>query len=358
MQSVVMRSSAGREWESSRSVSPKNGWAVITPPLAPSCSLSPLGSGHRSAAGGKRRFFGLSETAEAEAEAAAVKAELEGGRRRGGVVADKVPAPPAGEGGGAKDSIDAHRALLSLRSDPMRAMLRSGMRESFTMDVLVKDIRPAVFTALLTYLYTDTLQLQRPEDITELLVVANQYTLTDLLSLCEGFLQGVLDDENASHLYHYADALGMPTFEHRCLTFILRNWRKVVRTEGWMHLPSDLRARATAFRSRHAHLFMLGQRDHVTWKGGESEMMADWVLDRIKSDGSSWMDDVTEEEEALAMAGEEGWQTASEGEGDDAHSTATATATAAFFSPESQSPATSQSPTPASRRRARAFLSP
>ncbi|CAM9499950.1 unnamed protein product [Ectocarpus sp. 8 AP-2014] len=252
MQSVAMRSSAGREWESSRSVSPKNGWTVITPPLAPSCSLSPLGSGHRSAAGGKRRFFGLSETAEAEAEAAAVKAELEGGRRRGGAVADKAPAPPAGEGGGGKDSIDAHRALLSLRSDPMRAMLRSGMRESFTMDVLVKDIRPAVFTALLTYLYTDTLQLQRPEDITELLVVANQYTLTDLLSLCEGFLQG-----------------------------------------GWMHLPPNLRARANAFRSRHVHLFMLGQRDHVTWKGGESEMMADWVLDRIKSDGRSWMDDVS-----------------------------------------------------------------
>ncbi|CAN0134398.1 unnamed protein product [Ectocarpus fasciculatus] len=230
------------------------------------------------------------------------------------------------------------------------------MRESFAMDVLVKDIRPAVFTALLTYLYTDTLQLQRPEDITELLVVANQYTLTDLLSLCEGFLQGVLDDENASHLYHYADALGMPTFEHRCLTFILRNWRKVIRTEGWMHLPLDLRARANAFRSRRVHLFMLGQRDHLTWKGDESEMMADWVLDRIKSDGSSWMDDVTEEEkeEAIAMAGEEGWQTASEGEGDDSHSTPTA----AFFSPESQSPATSQSPTPTSRRRARAFLSP
>lgn len=56
-----------------------------------------------------------------------------------------------------------------------------------------------------------------------------QYNLTDLLSLCEGFLQGVLDEENASHLYHYADSLAMPTFEHRCLTFILRNWRKVIR---------------------------------------------------------------------------------------------------------------------------------
>ena len=44
-------------------------------------------------------------------------------------------------------------------------------------------------------------------------------------------MQGVMDEENACNLYHYADALGMPTFEHRVLTFILRNWHKVVRWE-------------------------------------------------------------------------------------------------------------------------------
>lgn len=55
---------------------------------------------------------------------------------------------------------------------PLHGLL--GMRESFAADALVKDIRPAVFSALLTYLYTDTLQLERPEDIMELLVVANQ----------------------------------------------------------------------------------------------------------------------------------------------------------------------------------------
>lgn len=54
------------------------------------------------------------------------------------------------------------------------ALLLPGMRESFTSDVLVKDIRPPVFSALLTYIYTDTLQLEKPEDIMELLVVANQ----------------------------------------------------------------------------------------------------------------------------------------------------------------------------------------
>lgn len=74
---------------------------------------------------------------------------------------------------------------------------------------------------------TIVLDLPLPSSVT---LRRKQYTLTDLLSLCEGFLQGVLDEENASHLYHYADSLAMPTFEHRCLTFILRNWRKVVRS--------------------------------------------------------------------------------------------------------------------------------
>lgn len=57
---------------------------------------------------------------------------------------------------------------------PYCFLLRPGMKETFASVCLVKDIRPPVFSALLTYIYTDTLQLQRPEDITELLVVANQ----------------------------------------------------------------------------------------------------------------------------------------------------------------------------------------
>lgn len=48
------------------------------------------------------------------------------------------------------------------------------MKETFATEALVKDIRPPVFSALLTYIYTDTLQLEKPEDIMELLVAANQ----------------------------------------------------------------------------------------------------------------------------------------------------------------------------------------
>lgn len=116
----------------SRSVSPLGGWSIIN---RVEHHQSPLGPGHRSAAGGRRRFFGLSEAAEAEAEAA-MRAEGEGEKaaspaRDEGTATSTSVAEKRGSGVGAGNPvIDAHRFLLSLRSDPMRAMLRSGKSNS------------------------------------------------------------------------------------------------------------------------------------------------------------------------------------------------------------------------------------
>ena len=60
------------------------------------------------------------------------------------------------------------------------------MRETFDAEALVKDVRPAVFFALLKYLYSDTLELERPQDIMELLVVANQVLKTMISILVPG----------------------------------------------------------------------------------------------------------------------------------------------------------------------------
>lgn len=109
-----------------RSISPAGGWNMIDRPS----SYSPLGSGHRSSAGGRRRFFGLSETAEAEAEAAALlakRSESAGGKGGAAACGEGTPTVAGNSDGGAqKHCIEAHRFLLSLRSDPMRAMLGSG----------------------------------------------------------------------------------------------------------------------------------------------------------------------------------------------------------------------------------------
>ncbi|CAM9110575.1 unnamed protein product [Choristocarpus tenellus] len=209
---------------------------------------------------GKKGFFDLSEAAHTEASMEEEKRCCEDNKCNNGVEKEAPPMSHVAlgvEDRTAAEFFPAHRMVLSLRSQPMRAMFHSGMRETLSVEVLVKDIRPPVFEALLTYLYTDTLQMQQPEDIMELLVVANQYTLDGLTSLCEGFLQGVIDEDNAATLYHYADALGMTTFEHRVLTFILQRWRNVTRSEAWTRLPCELHDRIVHFRRRGTHIFMV-----------------------------------------------------------------------------------------------------
>lgn len=130
-----------------RSVSPAGGWTIVNRPGASPCSSPAVGSGHGSSRGGKRRFFGLSESAEAEAEAASNLARRgEGGgwggaETGGGGGGARVR---GGGGGGGVECIDAHRMVVSLRSDPMRAMLRSGELAQHMKSPVLKDAVRAV----------------------------------------------------------------------------------------------------------------------------------------------------------------------------------------------------------------------
>lgn len=95
-----------------------------------------MSSPRGSKSGSRRRFFGLSEAAEAEAEAAVTMAEERGNcegqeqgkaeRRRCSAKSGLSIASGGDERG--REVIDAHRMVVSLRSEPMRAMLRSGER--------------------------------------------------------------------------------------------------------------------------------------------------------------------------------------------------------------------------------------
>lgn len=71
-------------------------------------------------------------------------------------------------------------SLPTLLARVMVLSFDAGMKESFATHTLVKDVRPPIFYSLLTYLYTDTLQLDCPEDIMELLVVANQVKVAEM----------------------------------------------------------------------------------------------------------------------------------------------------------------------------------
>ncbi|CAM9875731.1 unnamed protein product, partial [Laminaria digitata] len=47
-------------------------------------------------------------------------------------------------------------------------------------------------------------------------------------------------------------------------------------------LPGELKRRADVFRTSGTHIFMLGQKDHVSWRGRERKF-SKWVWDRAWS---------------------------------------------------------------------------
>lgn len=136
-------------------------------------------------------------------------------------------------------AIHAHRAILSARSEHFRAMFTSGMRESHEKDILLEHIRIPVFLALLEYIYIDNIRVS-PEIAIELYAAADLYTLNRLKGLCEIIVQKSIVVENAANLLQAADELGCDRLRQICLSFIVRHFDTVTKTEGFTNLSRDL----------------------------------------------------------------------------------------------------------------------
>jgi len=107
--------------------------------------------------------------------------------------------------------IAAHRCVLACRSEHFRAMLTGGMMETSAREIPLMDLSPLVFRSVLSYIYTDRVEI-RPEYAIDLLIAANRFCLPQLKSLTEEFLGEMLSIGNIVDLLviakrHQADFL-------------------------------------------------------------------------------------------------------------------------------------------------------
>ncbi|KAM0872958.1 hypothetical protein ACQ4PT_038408 [Festuca glaucescens] len=94
----------------------------------------------------------------------------------------------------------AHKMVLAMRSPVFKAELYGGMRESDTGHITIGDMQPAVFEALLHFIYTDSLPVMDDLDrenykeiIRHLLVAADCYAMERLKIMCESILCNNID---------------------------------------------------------------------------------------------------------------------------------------------------------------------
>ncbi|TKW08247.1 hypothetical protein SEVIR_6G016600v4 [Setaria viridis] len=146
----------------------------------------------------------------------------------------------------------AHKAILAAQSPVFKAELSEAMKKKQAIGapaaiIKVDGMRPDVFEALLSYIYTDALpdtegQSDEDDDATQmmcdLLVAADRYDLERLKLLCERELSKIVDVENVAKMLAFADDHYCCALQDACIEFMVTSGRmeEVVETPGYQLL--------------------------------------------------------------------------------------------------------------------------
>jgi len=127
----------------------------------------------------------------------------------------------------------AHKNILSSRCERFKAMFKIEMKESTAKELEIKDYEPSIFRKMIEYLYSDDLNEDSVEMVFQLLVIADEYLLDELKSLCESKLISEIKNNNASVFLIQADRYNCKHLKKASFAFILQNIKKIYGTSDF-----------------------------------------------------------------------------------------------------------------------------
>ncbi|EOA27240.1 hypothetical protein CARUB_v10023357mg [Capsella rubella] len=192
-----------------------------------------------------------------------VRARLEGPKQYGIVL------PLSNMGQGLKDLLDsevgcdisfqvgdetykAHKLILAARSPVFRAQFFGPIGNNNVDRIVIDDIEPSIFKAMLSFIYTDVLPdvheitgstsaSSFTNMIQHLLAAADLYDLARLKILCEVLLCEELDVDNVATTLALAEQHQFLQLKAFCLKFVASpaNLGAVMKSEGFKHLKQS-----------------------------------------------------------------------------------------------------------------------
>ncbi|XP_051217808.1 BTB/POZ and MATH domain-containing protein 2-like [Lolium perenne] len=143
------------------------------------------------------------------------------------------------------EAFPAHKIVVSARSPVFKAELFGPMSDRTRRNIIVEDMQPAVFKALLHFVYTDSLPPvenldadEGKEMVKHLLVAADRYAMERMKLICESILCKGLDVENVTGTLALADQHHCSQLKDACLEFITSPERMddVMASQGYARL--------------------------------------------------------------------------------------------------------------------------
>ncbi|PKU75712.1 BTB/POZ and MATH domain-containing protein 4-like isoform X2 [Dendrobium catenatum] len=151
----------------------------------------------------------------------------------------------------AGEKIHAHKLVLAARSPIFRTMFFDGPDEALS-EIVIKDLEPKVFKAMLHFIYKDTLD---EDDVpvgsgspgvsvsdtlaAKLLAAADKYGLGRLRLMCESYLCKDISVNSVASTLALADRFHAMELKAACLRFAAENLSAVMRSSGFEYLKEN-----------------------------------------------------------------------------------------------------------------------
>lgn len=134
------------------------------------------------------------------------------------------------------EEFPACRNILSLHSDVFAKMFESDMLEKKTGRVEIVDVDPAIFKLFLRFIYCGKLDRSDINELLELILIADKYSVRSLVSFCGYRISNNLNVNNVIDVFITADRVKEECLKNNCMDFIIKNKDEVVGTENFKNM--------------------------------------------------------------------------------------------------------------------------
>jgi speckle-type POZ protein len=130
----------------------------------------------------------------------------------------------------------AHKAILAIRSSVFASMFECNMQESKTGRVEISDLEPETLHVMLQFIYSDRIPELNTNNVTQILIAADKYSLDKLKSGCEEYIGKTLIFSNVFEWYSFADKYSCSLLMRFIEDFIKNKGSVLLETTEWKEL--------------------------------------------------------------------------------------------------------------------------
>ncbi|KFD66572.1 hypothetical protein M514_01569 [Trichuris suis] len=131
--------------------------------------------------------------------------------------------------------INAHRLVLAAASDYFSALFTSKMRESSSPEVEMFNIEAGILETLVIYCYYGEILLTESR-VEELLDVASQLQLAEVVEACSEFLKQRLHPSNSLGIRSFAESHGCTILFEAAQSYVINNFMEVMNQQEFLLL--------------------------------------------------------------------------------------------------------------------------